>query len=486
MEKSFKKNFIKGSLITSVGTASSMVFHFFSIMIITRSITKEEFGIFALIIVISNFLNIISGFGLEISLVKFISSAKDWERRSTFIPTLIIRITFISVISILIILFGSYLMSLFSFTATDLLYVIFTLFVLSSFRELFYNLLQGMNLFKRYASVQIITSVLRVTGLLVIVLINELTLKYVLFVELGVIAFAVLLLLALIPYKEVFHWDVNIKNIIRILRFSIPLYFTNILSFIYNQASIFIIGAYLNPVSIASYDVARKIPAAGRREFRSFIVVFYPNLSKLFSKGERDAALKLMNKSLFTFSTAISLMVLVSFLFNKEIITLLFSDKYLDSSLAFSLLMVAFYLKAMSIIMGYSLVSAGMPFITLRVSIASSALSLFGALLMVPLWGFMGAVYSLLLARFSSLLFHHLYLIKYKMRIELINVLKPSFITIIALLLYYQFTPDDLIYKGILLIVNLTAVYFLLPEAREIFNQVIKHLFKLKSENKVN
>ena len=155
-----------------------MVFHFLSIMIITRQITKEEFGIFALIVVISNFLNIISGLGLEISLVKFISSAKDWERRSTFIPTLIIRITFIVVISILIILFGNSLMSLLSFTATDFLYVIITLFVLSNFRGLFYNLLQGMNLFKRYASVQIVISVLRVVLLLIIILINELTLKW--------------------------------------------------------------------------------------------------------------------------------------------------------------------------------------------------------------------------------------------------------------------------------------------------------------------
>jgi len=463
-----------------------MVFHFLSIMMITRQITKEEFGIFALIVVISNFLNIISGFGLEMSLVKFISSAEDWERRSTFIPTLIIRITFIVVISILIIFFGNPLMSLFSFTATDFLYVIITLFILSNFRGLFYNLLQGMNLFKRYASVQIITSVLRVALLLVIILSNELTLKNVLFVEMGVVTFAVLLQLALIPYKEVFHWDVNLKNISRITRFSIPLYFTSILSFIYNQANIFIIGAYLNPVSIAIYDVANKIPEAGRRGFQSFIIVFYPNLSKLFSKGERDAAMALMNKSLFTFSTAINLLLLVSFLFNKEIILLLFSDMYLDSSLAFSFLMVAFYLNAMSNIMGYSLVSAGFPSITLRVSIASSALSILGALFMVPLWGFMGAVYSLMLARLSSLLFHHLYLIKYEMKIELINLVKPSLITITVLILYYQFTPDDLMYKGILLIVHLIAVYILLPEAREIFNQILRHLFKHKSENKIN
>ena len=222
------------------------------------------------------------------------------------------------------------------------------------------------------------------------------------------------------------------------------------------------------------------------RGFQSFIVVFFPNLSRLLSQGKRDAALTLMNKSIFTFSIAINLLLLVSFLFNAEIILLLFSDKYLDSALAFSFLMVAFYLSSMSHIMGYSLVSAGLPSITLKVNIASSAISLIAALFMVPLWGFMGAVYSMLLTGLSSLLFHYLYLTKYEMKIELISLVKPSLITITVLLLYYQFTPDNLIFKSILLIVYLIAVYFLLPEAKEIFNQIVSHLFKSKSENNVN
>jgi chromate transport protein ChrA len=106
--------------------------------------------------------------------------------------------------------------------------------------------------------------------------------------------------------------------------------------------------------------------------------------------------------------------------------------------------------------------------------------------LMIPPWGFMGAVYSTQLAGLSALLFHYLYLTKYEMKIELINLIKPSLITITVLLLYYQFTPDNLIYKSILLIVYIIVVYLLLPEVREIFKQIVSHLFKSKSENNVN
>ena len=483
MDKNFKRDFIKGSAATSMATIVAMVFQFLGILIITWQITKEEFGIYVLIIVISTFLDTISSLALEQSLVKFISSAEDLERRSTLIPTLIIRVLLIVVAVILVALFGKPLMSLFSFTETEFLHVIIILFILSSFRGLFYNLLQGMNLFKRYASVQIITSVLRVVILLVIILIDELTLKNVLFIEMVVVTFTVLLQLALIPYKDVFHWDVNLKNIKKILKFSIPLYFSGISYFIQTQVNIFIISAYLNPVSIANYDVAGKIPQASAKGFQSFIIVLYPNLSRLFSKGERDSALKLMNKSLFTFSILINLLLLFSFLFNEEIILLLFSDKYLDSSLAFSFLMVAFYLTSMSNIMGYSLVSAGLPSVTLKVNIAAGVINLIGAFLMVPPWGFMGAVYSILLTSLSSLLFHYLYLTKYEMEIDLISFVKPSLITITLLLIYYQITPDNLIYKCILLIVYLIAVYFLLPDVKEVFGQITRHLFKIKSGN---
>lgn len=206
MDKSFKRDFIKGSAATSLGTIVSMIFQFVSILIITRQITKEEFGIYVLIIVISTFLDTVSGLALEQSLVKFISSTNEIERKFTFVPTIMIRIILIVVAIILVVLFRNSLMTLFSFTATEFLYVIIILFVLSSFRGLFYNLLQGMNLFKKYALVQTITSVFRVVLLLVILYIHELTLKNVLLVEIVAVTFTVLLQMALIPYKEIFHW----------------------------------------------------------------------------------------------------------------------------------------------------------------------------------------------------------------------------------------------------------------------------------------
>ena len=67
MDKQFKSKFLKGSFTTAIGTVSSMGFHFLSIMIMTRYLPKEEFGLYILIIAIVNFFNLFCGLGLDLT-----------------------------------------------------------------------------------------------------------------------------------------------------------------------------------------------------------------------------------------------------------------------------------------------------------------------------------------------------------------------------------------------------------------------------------
>ena len=85
MDKKFKEKFLKGSAATFIGQASSMVFHFVSIMILTRVIPRADFGIYALILVINNMFLILSSMGLDVTLVKFISSDSEDDKGSVFI-----------------------------------------------------------------------------------------------------------------------------------------------------------------------------------------------------------------------------------------------------------------------------------------------------------------------------------------------------------------------------------------------------------------
>ena len=88
MDKQVKQNILRGSAATSIGTITGMVFQFLTVVIMTRYVTKEEFGIYVLVMVIVNMFNILGGLGLDLTMVKFLSSDKKrGESRSSFTCT---------------------------------------------------------------------------------------------------------------------------------------------------------------------------------------------------------------------------------------------------------------------------------------------------------------------------------------------------------------------------------------------------------------
>ena len=169
----------------------------------------------------------------------------------------------------------------------------------------------------------------------------------------------------------------------RIFSFCYPIYLNDILTVLHGKISVFIIGVYLSPISVAYYEIADKIPQAFLRVFSSFVVVYFPSLSELLSNKKLDDAEDLINKSLIIFSSGIIFFVLLAYLFNEEIIATIFSEKFINSSLVFSLLMFSFYLKGISNLMGYSLLSAGFSKVSFKVNSISCAANIFLSLILI-------------------------------------------------------------------------------------------------------
>ena len=91
MDKKLRGNILRGSAATSIGTISGMVFQFLTVMVMTRYVTKEDLGIYVLVIVIVNMFNLLGGLGVELTMVKFIASKKAEESQDVLFPVLVIR-----------------------------------------------------------------------------------------------------------------------------------------------------------------------------------------------------------------------------------------------------------------------------------------------------------------------------------------------------------------------------------------------------------
>jgi O-antigen/teichoic acid export membrane protein len=468
MDKNFKKNFLKGSAAATIGTVASMIFHFISIMIITRFLTKEEFGLYAIILVITHLFNLLGGLGLELTLVREIAGGNESNKKNILFPVLVMRGMQVLFVSVVFYLFSGLILPIFGEGIEAFILQVTILFALTNFKELFYNLLQGLNYFKKFASVQIVSAFIRVLLIGAVILWGELSLEYLINIEILTAAIAFLFLIIIAPLKQLINITADKTIYKKILSFSIPLYMNNLLTFTYDRVHFFILAIYLTPVSVALFDVASKIPDALKRIFQSFIIVFFPNISNLFSRGDIKGGESLMIRSLSLFSTVIIFGVLISALFSNEITILLFSSNYIDSAPAFALLMIVFYLRVVANIMGYTLVSAGFASVPVKTNSVSSIISVGGSLLLIPMIGFMGAVYALVGMNIASQLFYHYYLKKAGIKRGTAEYVRPAVIGLVIYCIYLIQPFQSITVKIIFLLLYPAAGWFLIPEVKNI------------------
>jgi len=456
MDSKFKKDFLKGSAAATIGTVSAMAFHFISLMFLTRNLNQNDFGIYVIILVIVNLFVVLSGLGLNITLVKFITGTDETKNFSSFRSILILRTAYLIFVSIIFYALAGLILPLFNLNDTRFILFIPLLFAAMNYRELFFNLLQGLRLYKKFAVVQTVSAVMRVVFIFLLIKMELLNITNLVYIELATAAVTAIILLFTVPFKNMMSFSPEKGMYRRLLKFSFPVYLNNLLTFSYDRVSIFIIGALLNPVSVALFDVASKIPEALQRMSFSFTIVFFPNQSKLFGEGNVKGAAALMNKSLHFFSVVIMSGVLISFLFGEEIIRLLFTEAYIESSLAFSLLMLNLYFRILSNIMGYSLIASGNSSAPVKVNSVTAIVNLIFSIIFIPEFGFIGAVYALLIMNTLSQMIYHWYVVRSKIFDEGINYLRPLFIIIVLLVPYYLLPYSLLINAAII------AAYFII------------------------
>ena len=70
MDKGFISNLLKGLVSTSFGSMVTIVFHFVSIMLMTRYVPKEVVGMYFLALAVVQVLKIIGRLGLDLTLSK--------------------------------------------------------------------------------------------------------------------------------------------------------------------------------------------------------------------------------------------------------------------------------------------------------------------------------------------------------------------------------------------------------------------------------
>lgn len=477
MDKRFISSLFKGLVSTSFGSMVTIGFHFLSIMLMTRYVPKDVLGMYFLAFAVVQLLKIVGGLGLDLTLSKFVSSGDRHLQQDTVASTVAARFISVTVVSLIFYATGRFILPVFDAGLNDYILTMIALFALTSFREMFLYLMQGMQQFKGYAFVEVLSAVTRV--ILLIAFHDKLSLQGLLTIDIisQFISFLIQLFLARTLVLGLSRRNIKAESLRDITRFSIPLYSNSLLTVVYDRSSTFLIGALLNPVSVAAYEIAFKIPDGFMRLFNSFIVVYFPSLSNLFAKGNREDAHRMMNSSLVLLTTGISFFVLVAFLFADEIVLTLFSKEYLEVSLAFALLMLNFCLRAISNILGYSLVAAGYSSAPIKANVVASVVNIISSLVLIQIFGYIGAVYSLLLMNITSQAIYELLLRRAGLAPYLLGYLKPIFLLAVALGIHWLFRVDGTLLKLLLVGFYIAGSWLFIKEIKGLLHTAVKYAF---------
>jgi O-antigen/teichoic acid export membrane protein len=240
-----------------------------------------------------------------------------------------------------------------------------------------------------------------------------------------------------------------------IFKFGFPLGLNNILYFVYSRIDRLLLGAMINPIGVAYYEVASRIPNKSQQLYGSFNNVFFPNISEYIAKKNYREAEKILNNSLRLISFATIFATVIATIFRKEIIILLFSKMYIESATVLSIMMVSLSITITGTILGTSLVALGQSDKPVKINLVNAATNVVCNLILIPIFGFMGAAYAALLSHSIALPFYVWFLKKSKIRLEITHYLKPLLGYCLLLAIFILIGPVSIITKLTLIMVFL-------------------------------
>ena len=481
MDNKFISKFLKGSAFSSIGTLFTIVFHFLSIKLLAEFMPRTEFGMYSIIIVVSHGIQIMGSLGLNLTLVKNLSGEIEGDRKVIVTSIFLARGLQLIGLGVLVFLFGHLVLPLFfeSITRAHIVYIPF-IFVLASGRELLFHLLQGHQLFNRYALIHIFSALIRLASILFFYVSSQITIENMLWVEIVTYGVSTVALLIFSPFFSLLTTRLDLNTFKRIFSFSAPLYANDLLTYVYNRVSVLLVGGLLTPLSVAMYEMATKIPDGFGRLFNSLIVVYFPSMSELLGANRLDEGRRFMNRGLVLASAALAFAALVTFLFRDEIVVLLFSDQYLEASMALALLMVSFNLNSVARMMGYTIVAAGHSSIPVRINFVSSLINIVGCLALIPRFGYIGAVYASIAMNFIAQGLNFFYLTKSQLRPEMWGIVKSTLIMALLLAGYFGWGNEALWVKGAVIVSYIGLCWLTIPEMKQTAQYASRYVSRLK------
>lgn len=442
------------------GRAAALVIHFIVPMVLVRIFVKSDFGLFAQILLIYEFLFRVFRFGLVQSVYYFLPLQS--QNKAYYITNTIVFLAIGGILNIVFLtLFKTDIASLLN--ADEIapllplcgLHILFRL-VSSPFEP---TLIVESN--AKTASLVVFGSQV-VRGFFIIILV--LIYKSVFSAVIGLVCYSFLRLLFYVIYVQRnigLKFDSHsIKHFKEQIKYAAPLGFSGIISNIYKRIDKFILSMLFTPELFAIYRIGNfKIPFV-QILFKSVSEVAMPTVVKLLKDKKVDQFLELWKKLLIRFSYIGIGMFFFFQVIAYDIVTLMFTEDYASSVPVFRIFL-SLTLGAM-LQYGIILRSIGHTKAIFNSNLMAFIVSVPVAFVLIKEFGAIGAAAAALLGYFLNISAQMVYSVKGLQRkfTDIFPVLTMVKFTLVGLFLFaLLYTTQDFIHYKILRIIYSGVIY---------------------------
>ena len=413
MTNYFKKAVLGTSYVFAFSLLA-MLFAYGFRLILARSLSTEEFGLFYAIIALLSFVHTFHDPGLKSALIKIIPEfimKKQTEKMSQAISqTFIIWFSLSAIYSFIIIIFSDYLANdYFRYpSAAPLIILLAIAFVIQAIDYLMSYIFQGFQRMGLFASVDFLRTFMFFTVSLVgfyffpgsiiipgIAYIAGTTL-------LSAVYFPIFKLKVFREFRFRLGFDREILS--KMMRFGIPVTIAGMSYSAFQQSGILILTYFGTLTEVGLLNIALPTSSLLISLSASVAYVIFPLASELWAQGFKDhlrEGMKLLYKYAFIVILPLSLVMIA---FAPLIIGLLFGEKYLSAAPALVVLSIGTIFWIIANINFNFLAGIGKSSESMKVILGMTLASIALNAVLIPFFGLMGAVWSIVAGYLFALL----------------------------------------------------------------------------------
>lgn len=472
---------VKNTGFYAIGQILPQFANFILLPVYTKYLTPNDYGIVSSMVVIESFLIIFFSLSLERSIFRLYWDYKTQEEQRTFLGTIVIFITFFSLVVLgLVFIFSNYVGLIYKSIP---FYPFYTFSILTCFLSVFSLVPNIYFMLKekawQFVFVSLLQFIISTCLILWFIIENKTGAQGYMLARLltGII---LLPMFAFLSFKMI-SFKFRIKILKAALTFSLPIIPAIIIAWVLNLSDRVFIERYFSLFEVGVYSLGYKIASIVLVLSSSFFLAFTPMFFKLANSANQILAKNKISR----FNTIyIILTLLVAFiisLFSKEIVIFFLDKKYLLSIKYIPILALSYVFSSATSITSQFFQQSKKMKGNLYISLLAAILNVILNFALIFPFGATGAAIATLLSMLSLFIISYIYTKKHCYFVPL-NWKKLALPTslMISILYLLNFLPDFNITLTILLKVGFVfsiGILFIKPYFKQINILVSKYLY---------